>query len=413
MNAPDAPEGRLYAPLAAALGLVLAAMGLALGVQMVAAVVGPFDFVAPPPAGAASLGIWVPASAGSDARSEARRCARAWRAALGERAAVHEPGALEALRSGGPAVLAVADGRALADEEVAALREWVRRGGSAILTGPVAVRGPRGEWRGTGAMARLLGVERVASLPRSASLGLVASRRGPLSAALAPGQRLALEPEEGVPAVDDPAAELRWAGNGSPGSGPPPLGVRGAALRRELGAGRLVWLGAGPERSAAGAAAPGRDFARLAAAAFAWAAREPFAEVLAGEEPARSEGRPPAAASAPGGGGQDPEAGGALEAELRRLGPRRHLLEVTHRGREPLRGGVVRVHLNARVERLAVGRTLLQQEEPRVRFDARAQHVDVRLPELAGRRHLAYTIDLDPAEGAAEGAGRPAQEAGP
>jgi hypothetical protein len=226
-------------------------------------------------------------------------------------------------------------------------------------------------------MARLLGAA-IAPLPREASLALAAARPGPLSAGLAPDQRLALLPEGGVPATADPAAELRWAGDLAPGAAPP-SGARGASLRREIGRGRLVWLGAGPDRSAAGATAPGGDFARLAAAAFAWAAREPYAEVL------------PAPAASAGAGRSD------LAAEVRRLGPRRHLIEISNRGREPAREGVVRLHLNARAEHVALERTVLQQEEPRWSFRKREGLVDLHLPEISGRRSLAYTLDLDPA----------------
>jgi hypothetical protein len=376
----NTPEGRVYGPLTLTIGLGLLAMGIALSVQMIAAIVGPFDLVGATPSGASELGVWMPGSAGYDARAEARRRARSWRAALGGRVEVREAGSLEQLAAQGVSAIAVSDARALSAAELGALAEYVRSGGSAIVVGPVAVRGPDGEWLGTGAMARLLGVARVVPLPRRASLGLEAARRGPLSAGLAPGQRLALDAEEGAPALDEPGAELRWVGDEA---GP----VQGASLRRELGSGRLVWLGAGPDRSAAGATAPGGDFARLAAAAFAWAAREPFAEVL----------------PASGGGARAAEPD--VAAVVSRQGPRRHLIDVTNRGRTPARGAVVRVHLNAPVERLSVQRTILQQEEPRFHFDPRGQHVDVRVPDLAGGRSLAYALDLDPAGDARTGAG--------
>jgi hypothetical protein len=380
----SAPEGRAYGALTLSLGLALLAAGSALALNMIAAVVGPFDLLGNAPAGAPALGVWLPASAMQGARHDVRRRARSWRAVLGSRVAVRESGSLRALARERVTALAICDARRLDDRELAALSEWLRAGGSAIVTGPVAVRGRDGEWRGTRAMAELLGVARVAPIPREASLALLAARRGPLSAGLGPGQRLATVPEAGAPAIDDPAAELRWAGDEAPGA--PARGPRGASLRRELGLGRLVWLAAGPDLSAAGATAPGGDFARLAAAAFAWAAREPFAEVLA---PA---GALPAA-MAPARAGPGPD----LEAEVRRVGPRRHLVEVTNRGSEAARDAVVRVHLNAPIAQLAVQRTLLQQEEPRFRFDARAQQVDLRLPELAAGRSLAYALDQGPA----------------
>jgi hypothetical protein len=388
----NAPEGRAYGPLTLVLGTGLLAMGIALWVQMIASVVGPFDFVGVAPAGTPTLGVWLPGSAGHDARVETRRRARSWRAALAGRVRVREGGSLASLAEQGVSALVVSDARGLSAAELASLSAYVRGGGSAILTGPVAVRGAAGEWLGTQEMVRLLGVPRVVPLPLAASRALAAARRGPLSAGLASGQRLALVADEGAPAIDDPSAELRWAGDEEPGA--KPGGVRGASLRRELGAGRLLWLGAGPDRSAAGATAPGGDFARLVAASFAWAAREPYAEVLApvdGDE-TPADGSAPSLAS-------------DLAAELRRLGPRRHLLDVTNRGRDAARGRVVRVHLNAPVERLAMQRTILQQDEPRFSFDPSAQHVDIRLPELARGRSLAYTLDLDPADVAPKGGG--------
>jgi len=397
----NVPEGRAYGPLTLAVGASLLAAGAALAVQMIVAVVGPFDLFGTAPAGAPTLGVWLPPSAMDGSRTEARRRARSWRAVLGSRVAVRESGSLEALAEQGVAVLAVCDARGLTGPELAALSEWVRAGGSAIVTGPVAVRGREGEWLGTGAMARLLGVSRITPIPREASLALADARRGPLTAGLVPGQRLATVPEAGAPAIDDPAAELRWAGDETPGV--PPRRGRGASLRREIGPGRLVWLGAGPDLSAAGATTPGGDFARLAAAAFAWAAREPYAEVLA-----RAGGPREASQPAP----DEPEPD--LDAEVHRVGPRRHRVEVTNRGRGVAREAVVRVHLNARIERLAVQRTLLQQDEPRFRFDPRAQHVDLRLPELAAGRSLAYTLDLEArSEPQASGAHRPVRpEAG-
>jgi hypothetical protein len=389
----NAPEGRVYGPLTLAVGLALLAMGIALSVQTIASVVGPFDFVGSAATGTPTLGVWLPGSAGYDTRAETRRRARSWRAALGARIRVREGGSLESLIGQGVSALAVSDARGLSAAELASLTDYVRGGGSAIVTGSVAVRGPEGEWLGTQAMARLLGVPRVVALAREASRGLAAVRRGPLSAGLASGQQLALDAEEGAPAIEDPAAELRWAGDEP--SGPQARAARGASLRREIGAGRLVWLGAGPDRSAAGATAPGGDFARLVAATFAWAAREPYAEVLA----------PVAGLTQASGGSRLPPEAPDLAAEVSRVGSRRHRVDVTNRGRTPARGGVVRVHLNTPVERLALQRTVLQQDEPRFHFDPRAQHVDVRLPELAAGRSLAYSLDLDPADAEMTGDG--------
>ena len=361
-----------YGLLTAALGTGLLALGLAFSIQMIGAVVGPFDLLAPvAEGGAAELRVWRPASASRDSIFETRRRARAWSTALGGRARVRDVDSLAALAADGRTVVAVGDARRLTAGELAELREFVARGGGAILAGPVAALDPDGAARGGAAMAELLGA-RVAALPPGAATALVAARRGPLAAALAPGQRLAVRGGEALVAIDDAASELRWA---DASGGAPAPGARGASLRRELGAGRLVWLGAGPDLSAAGVLTPANELGRLTAAAFAWAAREPFAA----------------------------SAAAGLDARVRRQGPRRHLVDVTNRGvGASAPGASLVVHLNAAAERVAVARTILQQAEPRFRFHPREQEVEIDLPALAAGESLSFTLDLDPpATGAA------------
>lgn len=370
------PERSAYGLLTTALGTGLLALGLAFSIQMIAAVVGPFELLAPAPEGGApGLSVWLPPSASRDSVFETRRRARSWRAALGGHVGVREVDSLAALAADGQTVLAIGDARWLTDLEVAAVRDFVQRGGAAIASGAIAVLGPDREPRGTAAMAELLGVARIARL--EGAVALAAGRRGPLSAGLEPGQRLAVRDEKGFVAVDDAAAELRWADARSP-ERPLEPGPRGASLRRELGAGRLVWLGAGPDLSTAGVMTPGGDFTRLTAAAFAWAARQPYAEVAAPADLAPGDA---AAAS--------------LDAQLKRLGPRRHLVEVTNRGGREAQGGTLIVYLNVPVQRVELHRTILQQDEPRFKFLPGEQRLEIRLPGLAAGASLAFTLDLD------------------
>jgi hypothetical protein len=439
-----APEGRLYAPLGLGVAALLLALGLALGVLTVASVTGPFRLLGPRPVERASAGLWRPAAADPDAL---RPALRSWRAALAGRADLRDGTSPERLREAGADVLVVVDGHVLSDGELAALRAFARQGGGVIASGALGVAAADGSWLGWERMARLLEVEAVVPVAGGAA-GLSPVRRGPLAAGLPPERRIELTPEPGAPAIDDPAAEIAWA--------PHETGARGASKRLELGAGRLVWLAAGPERAAGWRAE--RGFESLAAAAFAWAAREPFAEVLAWPErapfaalvesgaapgePARgaAEARTALraaleraarqgglAALGPLAAGQPPEllAGlapelsrrgawvadaGELDAWLRRRdalrvrlarqGPRRHLLEVTNGGREPVTGAVLRVHLNAPVDYAEVQRTLLQQEAPAFRFERAEQRVDIELPALGAGHSLAYTLDLEGGGGA-------------
>jgi hypothetical protein len=152
-----------------------------------------------------------------------------------------------------------------------------------------------------------------------------------------------------------------------------------------VGAGRLVWLAAGPhELAGAGDAAVPGDVRRLFAAAYAWAAHEPFAELRLA--PTRAE----------------PDAEGwarlreQVAVRVERTGPRRNLLEVSNRSGEPQAGLLLRVYLNTASHAVEVGRTTLQQEEPQPIFDWDANHFDLRLPELPAGGSRAFTLDVEP-----------------
>lgn len=458
----SAPEGRLYSPLALTLAGTLALMALVLAVLTIGAVIGPFRIFAPEPSSAPrALGLWLPHTAPGVSSPERALRVRAWRMAASSERVVRESGSLEALVERGLRVVALPDARTLNPVQADKLRAFVEGGGGVVLTGSVGVRGDDGSWRGYDLMRELLGVERVVPRAREQTRFLAAARRGPLSAALEPGQRIALVPESGAPAVDAADAELRWEAGAQ---------VSGAALRRRLGGGRLVWLAAGPE-AAAGSGEVGGDVARLVEASLAWAAEEPFVEVLAwpgqapfaafvgdaplarvpagllearsvremgaaidaGLERARRRGTlfvlsPPADAprreQALDYARRRSERAGAwlasageisawkrlragIDATVHRIGPRRHVIDVRSRNREAVRNAALRVHLNAAAHGVRIERTTLQQDAPEVRVDLGERSADVLLGELSPDERRSYTLDFEGADEA------PAEAVGP
>ncbi len=79
------------------------------------------------------------------------------------------------------------------------------------MMGSVGVRGPDDSWSGYELLSQLLDVPAVRPLQRRASGFVRAARRGPLSAAVFPGDGFSLMPETGVPAIENAGAELRWS----------------------------------------------------------------------------------------------------------------------------------------------------------------------------------------------------------
>lgn len=423
------PEGRLYGPLTLSLGIGLTAMGMGLAIQMLGAVIGPFRISEGERSALSGIAVWVPSPSNPTAAIETRDRLRAWRHVIPAGTEVFESHALEELLSSEPRAIAVLDARSIEPGELESLLEFAEGGGALIVWGAVAVRWSDGRWRGFDEMRRLLNVRSVYPLGRDASIGLRSARRGPLSAGLAPDRRVALAPQAGVPAIDDPNAELRWADASGPA---------GASRFRQVRRGRLVWLAAGPE-SLSGSAASA-DFARLVRAAVAWSTAQPFVEVLpwpdrssfavavlatAERMSADAISREIARAARVGGLARLPAtvaeraersfpvtrgAWIAPEKEIvrwrrrregviaaaSRVGPRRHRIEVTNNGRDGMKGLVLRIHLNAAVRRVDVDRTKLQQEEPVIELDLEAQQLDLRLPEVPGRSSLAYTLDMLP-----------------
>jgi peptidoglycan/xylan/chitin deacetylase (PgdA/CDA1 family) len=261
-----------YRELLASSGGWIALVASALFLLMLATLFGPFEAcgAGATPGFPPRIGFWVPASAPPERVARTRD---AWRAAAPAGAQWIESTSLDELASVDVAV--VAHARRLGSGELAGLARHLARGGSVVMTGAIAVRGPDDAWVGWDAMRAFLGVERVTPLAREQSFFLAAGPRSALTAGLDPGQRLALAAEEGVPAIDDPDAPLYWSSFGLE-----PIGSASAAARTEQrGDGRLVWLAAGPEY-AADAVTVGA-MTRVAGAALAWAGRLPFGEIAA------------------------------------------------------------------------------------------------------------------------------------
>lgn len=276
------PEGRFYGPIVAALGCALFTAGVALTILTMASVIGPFRvFESDPQRGDFAIGLWLPPSLDASPGAERARRIRAWRRAFAGAPSLREGRSIEALTRHGVRVVALPDARALSGNEMAELRGFVRDGGGAILTGALAVRDAEGRFSGFDSMASLLEVRRIS--PRAAATGfLVPAQRGPLSAGLAPGTRLAFGGDAGLPALEEGDAELRW--DAAPAvSASPDAPLAGASRRLEWGRGRVVWLAAGPESLAPESAhhiEADERTARLLTAAASWAGREPFLEVL-------------------------------------------------------------------------------------------------------------------------------------
>ncbi len=374
---------RLYAALLLSSAGTLVLMGLALSLLMIGSVIGPFRLFATDPGFASQgLGLWLAPSADTAEPSERERRLAAWRNAVSGMTKLAESRSLSAFADLDVRVVTVSDARTLSEPERRMLESFLTSGGSVILTGAIGVQDGQGRPLGTGSMERLLRVARVTLAPRGEAPALASTRRGPLAAALAPGQQLALAPDPLLPGIEDPRAELVWLDETNPGA---PVA---ASRRLDLGAGRLLWLAAGPaEIAGSGRDAAGDDAHRLFAAAYAWAAREPFAEVL---------NSTPGLAAAE----LDPAAWRELRkrvaVRVERTGPHRSLVEVTNLDAAPRAGLLLRVHLNTPAKGVEVGRTTLQQEEPMPTFDRATNQVDLRLPELAARSSRAFTLDIEP-----------------
>ncbi len=435
-------EGGLYGPLVLCIAAVLMACGLALGIQMIGAVIGPFRFLAPSAEEARrAFGLWTIHV--DEASPESARRLRAWRAIAPPDRPVFESPSLAELVERGVRAVAVPGGRKLSGEDAAALRGFLLRGGGAVLTGSLGVTTPDGQWQGYDLMARLLDVPRIQQLAFEQSRTVAAFRRGPLSSRLAPAEPIALIAESGAPAISDAGAELRWS-----------AGELSASRRLAVGDGRLAWLSVGPENARSGAGEPRNAMTRLVRASIDWASRVPSVEILgwpggarfaarvlhggesgngdvlrseravreAVERAARTGALARLALPAPGDSGTRgdvleriareelarraawlprdgevrrwTETRALVDARVRRTGPQRLLVEISNRGREAAAGVALRVHLNRRASSAEVGVTKVGQVAPTVVLRAGAEHVDLQLPALPPRESLSYHLDL-------------------
>jgi hypothetical protein len=365
--------GGLYGSRVSALGVALAAGGVLLLVFMLRELFGPeTGELARTRGEARRLVLWLPGSADPTALATRRRVA-AWRGLLPDDPPLLQGEPDLARLEPGQRLIVIPDGRRLGDGELARLQRFLRDGGAVVLTGSFGVRDANESWRGYAVMESLLDVEAVVDLTREQSDGLVAARPGPLAAPLPRGGPVALVPEAGVPATADAAAEIAWS---AVAHGPEP---RGASRRRRIGSGRLAWIAAGPESSGSDA------YAALARGAVRWAAGEPVAELL------------PESALA-GADAVAPEALRALHDQvsvaLVRVSERRLRLDVTNRGRGPVRGAAVRVHLGEQRGAARVAATRLPQSLPTLRRRAGGEQLDLYLPEL-GTGSQAWHIDWE------------------
>lgn len=431
----------LYRPLVWSVAVLLVASGVLLTIQMIRTVVGPFrlaEIGAHDPR--AVVALWKPLGlpSGISVRSP-----------FGEELvasgrAVRETATLDGLDAGRTGAIVLSEPRRLEARDLAALDAFLADGGGVVLLGSVAVLDREGGWRGYAAMERVLGARVIPLEERDAS-GFVAARRGPISGALAPRERVLVAFEPGTLAVAAEEPELRWEGAGAHG--------HAAAIRRTAGAGRLAWLAVSPERALPDEAARRRARGVLEAAV-AWASRTPAVEILpwpkgaafagvveAGEpgaDPERAWRAAIDAARRDGGVAElrmpaGPPAHAALQpvlervlaradrekgwvatraeiaewtraravvkASVRRTGPRRVTVEVSNRSRADVEGVVLRVHLNDAVLGARAEATQLLQASASLRLLPDGETLDLAVPRLAARSSTAYHVDLEAAPG--------------
>ncbi len=439
-------EGVFYRPLVWSLAIALLAGGALLSIQMISAVVGPFRL--------AHLGKSDPRAVVAFFRDSYTPVGSIVRTELGHGLVgsghlVREVTSLRDLDPSEVGAIVISEPRVLQDDEAAGLRNYLAGGGGAVLVGSVGVREADGAWLGYERMRNLLGAE-VVPLDEDRARAIVAERRGPITAALAPRQRIDIRYEEGLPGALITDAELSWAGpqDDADADAHEPA----AALRREFGKGRLAWVAVGPER----AATSGVDQRLLRAVlegAVAWSSRMPAVEVLPWPGGAPFAGVVEAAADAtaeqPGLGWQRAidkaasDAGiarlfvlnearrhddteqrladaigeldrrnawvatrsevstwtrrrAAVTASVRRAGPHRVVVEVSNFGRTEASRVVLRVFLNQPALRAAVEATKLRQQAATVQLGPNAEVLDLVLPPLDPRSSAAFNLDYEP-----------------
>jgi hypothetical protein len=368
----NASEGVLYRPLVWVLAIGLVASGVLLTIQMISTVVGPFrlaEIGASDPRGV--VAFWQPPTsvAGTHLRSAIGRDLVATGRAVREFVGL---GDLDPAREGS---VVFSDARHLDAANLEELSRYLEKGGGAVLVGPIATLDEAGAPIGTGAMRAFLGAD-VVALGARKEASLFAAKRGPIASALAPKQEARLVAMENPLGLARSDAELRWSGDDAPA----------ASLRVTRGNGRLAWLAAAPD--AAASDLDRRLLQHLQEAAIAWVSRTAWVEVLPDPE-----GAPPATR-------RDQTAWmlvrGAVDASVRRAGPRRLIVEVTNNARLPVEGLVLRVHMNDPVPAGArVETTALMQAEAVLRPVPGADAIDLVLPTIDARRSRAYSLDFE------------------
>ena len=440
---------RLYLLLVWSTGASLVTAGGALLVLMLATVVGPFRFGALDAENARrAIGLWLPQAAAPPVPPEVARRAEAWRRLARRDEPIVESIRLSELVAAGVRLVILPDARRLDRQQLYLLRRYLADGGGLVLTGSLGVRSPDGRWLGYELMQEILDVPSVTPLDRRRSDSISAFARGPLSAGLGPSQTVLLRGEPGVPAIEAAAAELRWT---HPGTGP----AVGASRRLRIGRGRLVWLAAGPEVVFEAQDRQRASLEKIMRNALAWAHRRPTLEVLpwpgraafaaevvrsdtaAPEAPERFErefeaviakaarsgdylqvGVPVAGLSAE----QTRALVGRLRARLtqhdawlatrdqerawslaraavgvsmRRVGPRRLLINVTSHHHRTIEGVGLQLWLNQPLVWARLDRTTLLQEIPQLRYRPGAETMGISLPPLKPGTSRSYYIDFE------------------
>lgn len=370
----NAAEGALYRPLVWVLAIGLVASGALLTIQMISTVVGPFrlaEIGASDPRGV--VAFWQPPT--SAAGTHLRSAIGHELVATGR--AVREVTGLAGLDPAREGSVVFSDARHLDATRLEELALYLAKGGGAVLVGAIATLDAAGAPLGTEAMRSFLGAG-VVALGAREDAAIFAAQRGPIAAVLAPEQQVRLAPQPDALGLAVSDAELHWAGSEN----------AAASLRLTRGGGRLAWLAVAPD--AAASDADRRLLQHLQEAAIAWVSRTAWIEVL----PARN-GAPPATR-------RDEAAWalarGAVDASVRRAGPRRLVVEVTNNAQLPVEGLVLRVHLNEPAPAgVRAETTALLQAEPTLRPVPEAEAIDLALPPLDARRSRAYSLDFESA----------------
>lgn len=172
---------------------------------------------------------------------------RAYRDAGADVEVVSSPAAwVEAVESGGGAVLAAPFLLCGSDAEMATLMTTVDMGGGLILSGPIGVRDAEGKWIGWDRMHAILGSSEIRELPPDQALFMTLGAAPPLGPMGWAGARFALhkrEPQWGLRGLGEVAYWSDYSRNPTP----PESGSWASICAAPRGRGRIAWLGFEPE----------------------------------------------------------------------------------------------------------------------------------------------------------------------